>query len=275
MKKCLKCDGKIKNNRCELCGEVIYKPQSGADSKNRYKFKVTGYKPGDKTGRPSLKIIVRVGNIEEARKAAESKLRGEGEDPGWYYNINAELLETYRKSKKDLKREAWARWFARYIDDALIILVSHGFYIIVTLYYINKLGVLNITVLFLIMIIAGFFIEPFMLSKWGTTPGKYLLNIRLRKENGSKLNFKEALLRRIRVFIFGQGLNMGAFNLIANGIAYTNLTEKGIMSWDKKGESFVNHKTLSVSRWLIAVIILVIEIYLFVFLSLRGNIIYN
>jgi uncharacterized RDD family membrane protein YckC len=53
------------------------------------------------------------------------------------------------------------------------------------------------------------FVEPVMLSSWGTTPGKALLRIRLRRYDGEKLTFSEALNRAFQVWLKGLGLLNG------------------------------------------------------------------
>ena len=108
----------------------------------------------------------------------------------------------------------------------------------------------------LIIIIIPFlymFIEWCMLSLWGTTPGKALLNIRLRRIDGTKLTCLESLSRSFNVWLRGLGCGLLIVTLITDLIAHNRLTKDGITSWDKSGEFRVCHMRVGAGR-VIAVI---------------------
>jgi hypothetical protein len=97
------------------------------------------------------------------------------------------------------------------------------------------------------------FIEPIFLSTWGTTPGKALLNIRLRLSYNSKPDYMQALNRSLKVWFRGEGLGIPLVNLVTLIYAHNQLTREGITTWDMDGGFRVAHK--KISAWRVVVII--------------------
>ncbi|CAK6688863.1 RDD family protein [Synechococcus sp. BA-124 BA4] len=97
------------------------------------------------------------------------------------------------------------------------------------------------------------FVEPWMLSTWGTTPGKALFNVRLRKNDGTKPNYAEALSRAFNVWVRGEGLGIPIVLLFMRTKAYNKLTKEGITSWDREGGFTVAHKNIGAGRIIAAV----------------------
>lgn len=91
-----------------------------------------------------------------------------------------------------------------------------------------------------------------MLSSWGTTPGKALLRVAVRKSDGSKLNYSEGLNRVFKVWLRGMGLGIPLFTLFAQLNAYNKLTKNGITSWDQEGGIQVMHQKVGFMRVLVA-----------------------
>jgi hypothetical protein len=97
-----------------------------------------------------------------------------------------------------------------------------------------------------------------MLSSWGTTPGKAILNIRIRESDGAKLSFNSAVQRSAQVWLRGLGLGIPIVSFITQIIAYSELTREGITYWDKEGNFCVRHRRIGFVRTFIAVIIFVL-----------------
>ncbi len=101
---------------------------------------------------------------------------------------------------KAKKSQTWNRYWARLIDFFFICFCS-GFVIAI----VSPSGLEMHPALFgVIILFAYIFIEAAMLSSWGATPGKALLRIRLRKDDGSKLSYGEALKRSFKVWQKGE-----------------------------------------------------------------------
>jgi hypothetical protein len=158
----------------------------------------------------------------------------------------------------------WVRFWARTIDGILFVLLAG---IALALIYPAALK-MNDALLSIIILFAYVFVEPCMLSSWGTTPGKALLNIRLRKSNGTKPNFSEALSRAFNVWIRGLGLGIPIVALFTQINAYKRLTKDGMTSWDKDGGFKINHKLIGAGRVIAAIAIFVGFCFL---IALGGN----
>jgi hypothetical protein len=160
----------------------------------------------------------------------------------------------------------WVRYWARTIDVMLFAILAG-----VLLAFIDPAALeINDKVLGTLFIFLYVFIEPCMLSSWGTTPGKALLNIRLRKSDGTKLNFSEALARAFNVWIRGWGLGLPIVALFTQIIAYNRLTKEGITSWDKDGGFRIDHKLVGAGR-VIAVIVLFVGFFFLIALDALGT----
>lgn len=71
-------------------------------------------------------------------------------------------------------------------------------------------------------------VEALLLHKFGTTPGKYIMGIRLEYIQGGNLPYSEALYRSLRVFTGGVGLGIPIINIIVYIFRYCQLTGR---SW--------------------------------------------
>jgi len=108
-----------------------------------------------------------------------------------------------------------------------------------------------------LLVFAFVFVEAAMLAAWSTTPGKVLLKVRLRKNDGSRLSYGDALSRAFKVWFRGEGIGIPIVALFTQIHAYNRLTKQGITSWDEDGHFKVSHQTVGAWRTTIAVVVLV------------------
>lgn len=99
-------------------------------------------------------------------------------------------------------------------------------------------------------------IEAFLLSRWGTTPGKRLFRISVYNMDGSKLSFTDALLRSAEVFVDGCALGIPLVYLITFYRAYSHLKTHKITTWDQALTVAVRQKPVGVARILVALAII-------------------
>ena len=111
------------------------------------------------------------------------------------------------------------------------------------------------------------FIEAAVLAVWGTTPGKALFRVRLQKSDGSKLTYKDALNRSIRVWMQGEGGGIPVLSLIMQIMAYNRLLNKGTTTWDETGKFTVSHQVIGTGR--IGIIVLIFSV--FILLMVMGS----
>jgi len=138
----------------------------------------------------------------------------------------------------------WLRYWARSLDMVLFSLILS---VVIVLIY-PALLLIKPAYLNFFHALAYMFVEPLMLSAWGTTPGKALLKIRLSKADGTRLNYREALGRSFNVWVRGLGLALPIVNLFTHVTAYQRLLYQGRTSWDEDGGFVVTHQILGAQR---------------------------
>ena len=74
-------------------------------------------------------------------------------------------------------------------------------------------------------------LEPLFLHFWGTTPGKWILGIRLRQANGEKLTMAQSLRRTWGVFSRGMGFNIPFHSYWQTFRCYQQSLEGERMPW--------------------------------------------
>ena len=91
--------------------------------------------------------------------------------------------------------------------------------------------------------------EPFVLTHFENTPGKALLNIRLRTVEGRSLRLDQAFQRSARVWFFGLGAGLPIISILTMAASYVKLNREGITAWDKQGNVVVSHGSIGKHRW--------------------------
>jgi len=145
----------------------------------------------------------------------------------------------------------WVRYFARIIDNlafAFVLGIFGGIFFPGTLPKSDL--ILGPIVLFV-----WIFFEPFCLIIFGTTFGKWLLRIKLRTIDDKKLSLPIALKRSFAVWLKGLAIGAPLICLFTLTSAYSDLTRKGITSWDNEYGLKVTYSKIGFIR--ISIIILV------------------
>ncbi|MFA5119478.1 MAG: RDD family protein [Candidatus Omnitrophota bacterium] len=171
----------------------------------------------------------------------------------------AKEVQTEKKPEASVKATVhpWMRYWARYID---IVAFSLVFGIFLAIFMPSILESSNIFLTILILFV-WIFAESSLLSSWGTTPGKWLLKIKLTGPGG-KPEFSAALNRSFSVWLKGLGLGIPIISLFTLISSYNHLTKEGITSWDKDGHFTVTHGKIGIIRIIAAIIVSVIFLFL-------------
>ena len=107
----------------------------------------------------------------------------------------------------------WRRFFARTVDFSIYRTVVAVLFFVFRIWrgpwYISLLDILLSALLMLLM-------EPLWLHFAGTTPGKALFGLKLRRADGGKLGYCEALRRTGTVILRGEGLYIPIYALYRN-----------------------------------------------------------
>ncbi len=158
------------------------------------------------------------------------------------------------------------RIFARAFDIAFYIMFVNLFTIIV----LNKdniylLGFKQYFFVLLPSFILMILVEPYFLSNFATTPGKYLMGIKLYNLKREKLSYKEALWRTVNMFFDGMGAGISILLLICL-IRGAGKMKKGERMHHDRDTCFVVEE-LGASK-IFSYIVLFLFIIVFIFSSL-------
>ncbi len=149
----------------------------------------------------------------------------------------------------------WVRYWARYIDMYLFI----SFIVILQL-LIFPTKQLNEIIAALGAYFIWIFLEAQLMSTWGTTPGKWLLRIKVRDSNSNKLTLKTALKRSALVWTIGTGMYI--FSFITEIISYFMLRDQGITVWDRICKCNVKHEKIGSERIPVILGVLILPLFI-------------
>jgi DNA-binding transcriptional MerR regulator len=92
---------------------------------------------------------------------------------------------------------------------------------------------LDIAVPLLMMLL----IEPLLLRRWGTTPGKWALGLSVAGPEGGRLRYEEGLSRTGKIIVRGMGLRLPVISLIRLWKSYRTCDdEKKTLSWEEESQ---------------------------------------
>ena len=130
----------------------------------------------------------------------------------------------------------WRRFFARMLDLSLTRMLWSALQYLVLHWYWPDYGLMGFAEGFVsawgswvLLLIA----EPILLCTWGYTPGKWLLRLKVRREDGSKLDWEQAFIRAVWIFFRGYALGIFLLNLLALGTCYDRCKKDQVMPWDQ------------------------------------------
>ncbi|MEH7095419.1 RDD family protein [Neobacillus vireti] len=161
------------------------------------------------------------------------------------------LTGTWRELHKDTypTGRPFVRYLARFFDLSLFSFFLITFVSIFSPSFLFESSGLFIFILNLILYIS---VEAVILSIFGNTIGKAILNLRLYKINGDRLDFLTAIKRSIYVTGAGMGFGVPIINLVCFYFSYLDLKKNGKSTWDREIETIVLYGQVSTARILFA-----------------------
>lgn len=190
----------------------------------------------------------------------------------------AEAARSLARSELD-RPQPWLRFWARVLDYSWFLM---GLSVVVNLVFPGK-------ALALAQQLAGLYVpmdalslllyvplEAWMLSRSGTTPGRALLRIQVRRLDGGLPGFRQALRRSFQVYV--KGMALGLFLPIPSSFTMAwwrlRLQQRGVTSWDEQNETRVEHGEPQVWRYLVlAGIMLGLALIVFIGMSMTPEMI--
>lgn len=168
-----------------------------------------------------------------------------------------DIVIEYERARED---QAWARWLGRMVDSILIqpivfvaffawgIGVEMGRLPAETLMWLDD-PVLSPFIEILAVFLGLALWEPLFISNTGTTPGKFIMGVRVLRANGDKLSWWRAFQRFVQVWVVGMGLRIPVLVIILMLIARAKLTGEGITAWDQNLDCKVEHRRRHPAIW--------------------------
>ena len=126
----------------------------------------------------------------------------------------------------------WRRYFARAIDLTLVgLMVSFVQFVLLHHNLVNISKGENV-----LCGLAGWgllvLIEPLLLSRFGTTAGKWCMGITVTRPDGERLSYGEALERTAAVWLYGAGLGISIVELVCNYRSYRRYMNGEELAWE-------------------------------------------
>lgn len=184
-----------------------------------------------------------------------------------YSKPYSEYMHTARRSNQ-FQIRPWVRFWARMIDYNCLGIVYgtifNRYYMYVSLIFFPFFTVIFIPMLWMP-------IEAILLWTIGTTPGKWLLKVRVRNNRRKRkdLTFQQACRRSITVWFFGMGCGIPIIQIIALIIAKIKLTHTGTTIWDKNGHLRVQHNRIGILRIFLIILFFFITFFILILQIIR------
>lgn len=108
----------------------------------------------------------------------------------------------------------WRRFFARSLDGGIYTLLWMAFWgLVMNVNFLDR-GLLGDCLDFLMVLVLNLLLEPLFLSRLGTTPGKWIMGLRVTDYEDGRLTYEEAMTRTKKVLWRGVGLNLPVVNVV-------------------------------------------------------------
>jgi hypothetical protein len=249
---CTQCgtENRIDARFCQKCGYALYLSEnSSADilAPTNKEF------PSSETLSSQTDTIPPIQKIPEERKSDESNTVRE---VSYNHVINTQTGVAVVRP--------WVRYWARFIDISIF---SFIFTLMLGMVVPNIFNsnldsyAQNAIAIGLISVFVWVFVEAFWLSSFGTTPGKWLLKIRLSLASGKSIKYSQALVRSFKVWARGYACGFPLVNIITYIVAYIRLNKNGITSWDREENFVVTHEKIGAPRILVIICFFVILLF--------------
>jgi hypothetical protein len=131
--------------------------------------------------------------------------------------------------KRHLARRFWARWLDLMLYTAIWWLLMYVAGRDIGAIILNPWMQLSIY-------LPWFMIEAWLLHRFGATPGKWLLGIRVVNDDDTNLTLKSSIWRSVRVWIAGIGFGWGLLSVLCHAMSWFTARRIGKPVWDYMGK---------------------------------------
>lgn len=144
----------------------------------------------------------------------------------------------------------WRRFWARWLDIHVYVAV---WWLSMWVSGRQIEAVLNNIWIMVVQLVPWFIVESILIHRFGTTPGKWLLGLRVANTNGTPLSLAAATLRSFRVLVGGVGFGFSLLALFCQTLSYFTAKRLGNALWDHAGGHRVQSRPLVAWRIIVAV----------------------
>lgn len=163
--------------------------------------------------------------------------------------------------------KAWMRFWARFLDYTWYLLIL-GFLVslfapheVLLQHFAQSPGAQILVNVFVFLLFVP--IEAYMLARFGKTPGKAFLGIRMQSELGGLPTFKQALYRSLTVCIRGVFFWIPIVSIFVMMLSRFRLIQMGQTIWDEEAKTFLVQE--NVPSWRIGGLIFIVILLLVLF----------
>ncbi len=91
----------------------------------------------------------------------------------------------------------------------------------------------------IVSLITMLFLEPLLLWLFGTTPGKWIVGIRITDDIGGKLPYSKGLVRTLSALWWGMGMGIPLFSIFRLVVSYKAYYKDTTLSWEYDSEEMI------------------------------------
>lgn len=204
-------------------------------------------------------------DLEQSKAICEQLCRDqaayESFDAEHYFNLlekaPSEIPAELEADSLPKVRAPWKRYFARLIDETIYLIfwnliLALGFHM-----NIRQTGLAFVVIGTIMQSVLLLLVEPVMLSRFGTTPGKFLFGFRVSAESGARLTWREAYDRTGIVLKRGVGFYIPVYGLIREYSSYRDCKKGEILEWEEDNILTLDERHM---RWKVIAAVLVLSV---------------
>ncbi len=127
----------------------------------------------------------------------------------------------------------WRRFFARTLDFTLYSIFVSFVQVVVFHQITSAQSAFSATIDGIVVLLLMLFVEPLLLTIFGTTPGKAVFGLRLESHEGGKLTYYDAFMRTFGMLKYGMGFQIPFYNIYRHVQSYKACNQGEILPWDE------------------------------------------
>lgn len=207
---------------------------------------------GERTLSPALEELLNTLNQEQEQLSSIQRVCTAMQEDGAQYSTldtthYLNLLEQPRQTATEsiLTQDVltkpvvpWRRFFARGLDMALYTTLIHFGMALMHINFTTRLHQLGDVYLALLLLLM---VEPLLLSRLGTTFGKWIFGLSVTDGEEHRLTYSQAWNRTLTLLFWGEGAQVPFLGLYRNYRSYQDYTTGAPLPWENESEIQVWH----------------------------------